>query len=90
MKKFFKERYHLHLLIGICLGFALTTLLTIYAQFSDFPPIIGFLVMGFFLTGISFAREWYFSYKDEVPFDVKDIFWTAIGGVVGGIIYYLV
>lgn len=98
MKKFLKERYHLHLaggaiaMIGLFLFSALTRYLDPFflwdiGIYFDSLRVWELGIIGFFISTIVGLKWEMYHYFKGAPFDKWDVIWTGIGGVIISIIY---
>lgn len=89
MGNFVKERYHLHLIGGIALGYPLTWGLFLYpsVQLADWGYFAGCPV-GFIILIPAALREVYNAIKYKAPSSLADIAWSFIGGFNGSLIYF--
>ena len=86
MYNFIKQRWHLHLLVG---ALCVTPLIWLLIKFDDSFNIgnIGqIIIAGIFGYFIGFCWEWYFSKYHEATFDKIDIYFTALGAILGTIL----
>ena len=83
MKKFFKERYHLHILGGFTTVTPFIWLLIKYDPSFDIGKIPQSIIAGLFGYGVGFIWEWYNSKFHEAPFDKYDIWFTVLGAIIG-------
>lgn len=86
MNKFIKQRWHLHLLGGAITVTPLIWLLIKFDDSFDIGKIGQTLIAGIFGYFIGFCWEWYNSKFNESPFDKMDIYFTALGAIIGTII----
>jgi hypothetical protein len=80
MKKFFKEHYHLHLLVGGLIGWVLST------TFDGVPLFFQFFLTIFVSTAIATMWEWGWAAAGKAIVDYWDVAWTVIGAVTALII----
>jgi hypothetical protein len=72
MKKFFKERYHLHLIVGALIGLILTF------TYAGVPVFIQYFLTMFVTGIIATIWEWGWAMKGN-PVDKWDVIWSIIG-----------
>jgi len=83
MKKFFKQNYHLHLLVGGLMGWVLSL------TFSGVPLFVQYFIT-IFVSGLTaVAWEWSWKMKNDAPIDYRDVFWTVLGAVITLTIFIL-
>ena len=88
MNKFITSRYYLHLIVGYCIGYNLTSI-TDFNVYSIINRIVGVYTITFICFCIGFCWEWLQSKFFEGKTDWNDIFWSAGGGFVGSIICFI-
>jgi len=83
MKKFFKERWYIHLICGAIVVTPLIWLLIKFDPSFDIGKTAQVFIAGFFAYCIGFMWEWYFAAFHEAPFDYYDIWFTVLGALIG-------
>ena len=83
MKKFIKERLHLHILGGAIAVTPIIWLLIKLDPSFDIGKIAQVFIAGFFAYCIGFMWEFYFAKFHEAPFSYKDIWFTVLGAILG-------
>jgi len=83
MNNFFKERWHWHILGGALAVTPLIWLLIKYDPSFDIGKFWQVFIAGFFGYVVGYSWEWYFGKFHEAPFDMRDIWFTALGAVTG-------
>jgi hypothetical protein len=72
-----KNNYHLHLVIGLIIGIILST------TFEGVPIFIQYLITTFIATVSGIAWEWFWKMYNNSEIDYRDVFWGAIGSILG-------
>ena len=88
MNKFITSRYYLHLIVGYCIGYNLTSL-TDFNLYSTINKVAGVYTITFICFCIGFFWEWLQSRFFEARTDWNDIFWSAGGGLIGSILCFI-
>ena len=86
MNNFIKQRWYLHLLGGTLCVTPLIWLLIKFDSSFDIGKTAQIIIAGIFGYFIGFCWEWYFSKYHEAPFDKIDIYFTALGAIIGTIL----
>lgn len=86
MSHFTENRYHLHLIVGFLSAIAAAAVLSIFAELKNTEIVFQLFAPTFFVFFASGVWEWYFELKGG-KFDWMDIFWSAIGGLIGSLIF---
>lgn len=82
MSKFITSRYYLHLIVGYCIGYNLTSL-TDFNKYSIINKIAGIYAITFITFCCGFFWEWLQSKFFEGKTDWNDIRWSGVGGCLG-------
>jgi hypothetical protein len=88
MSKFITSRYYLHLIIGYCIGYNLTSI-TNFNLYPTIDKIVGVSAITFIAFCFGFFWEWVQSKFFEGKTDWDDIRWSAIGGFIGSLLCLL-
>ena len=86
MNKFIKQRWHLHLIGGAVTVIPVILLLIEFDPSFDIGKTGQIIIAGIFGYFIGFSWEWYYSKFHEAPFDKMDIYFTALGSIIGTIL----
>ena len=89
MIQFIKQRFWMHFLVGTAAGYLLTYFLTFHAHYSDFPIVVGTLLIAFILWCGGFVWEWLTSTFIGGEWSWDDVLWSAIGGALGASMWYI-
>lgn len=94
MKKFFnkfiKERWYLHVIVGIIISVFFTPFALAHMQFTQVPLWFAAFVNFLINAGLAFVREGYYAEKKMAVFSWSDIFASGIGGIIGYILYLVI
>jgi len=82
MNKFITSRYYLHLIVGYCIGYNLTSL-TDFNKLSIINKVVGVYAVTFICFCMGFFWEWLQSKFFEGKTDWNDIRWSGVGGCLG-------
>lgn len=88
MSKFITSRYYLHLIIGLAIGYNLTSL-TDFNKYSIINKVVGVYAITFICFWFGFFWEWLQSKFFEGKTDCDDIKWSAIGGFIGSLLCFI-
>jgi hypothetical protein len=88
MNKFITSRYYLHLIIGLAIGYNLTSL-TDFNKYSIINKVVGVSAITFIAFCFGFFWEWLQSKFFEGKTDWDDIKWSAIGGFIGSLLCFI-
>ena len=88
MSKFITSRYYLHLIVGYCIGYNLTSLTDFY-KYSIIDKLVGIYTIAFICFCLGFIWEWIQSKFFEGTTDWNDIKWSAVGGFVGSVLSFI-
>lgn len=94
MKNFIIQRYWLHLLVGICLGFIMGFLAKFY-EFGNTDKVVADFATGVVIFIIAGLYEWgqttYVQSKhpNTDSWDWKDVIYSGFGGLIGCGISYI-
>ena len=88
MSKFITSRYYLHLIVGYCIGYNLTSL-TDFNKYSIINKVVGVYAITFITFCCGFFWEWLQSKFFEGKTDWNDIRWSGVGGLLGSIICFM-
>ena len=86
MNNFLKQRWHLHILGGALAVTPLIWLLIKYDPSFDIGKTGQTVIAGIFGYVVGYSWEWYHGKFHESPFDIRDIWFTALGAVIGTIL----
>lgn len=86
MNKFIEQRYHLHLIGGAITVTPIIWLLIEFDPSFDIGKTGQIIIAGIFGYFIGFCWEWYYGKFYEAPFDYNDIWFTALGSILGTIL----
>jgi hypothetical protein len=86
MNNFIKQRWHLHLIGGSITVTPLIWLLIRFDPSFDIGKTGQIIIAGIFGYFIGFCWEWYYGKFHEAPFDYNDIWFTALGSILGTIL----
>ena len=76
MKNFLKQNYHLHLLGGALIGWALSL------TFSGIPLFVQYFITIFVSTLLGIGWEWGWTAYNKSPIDYRDVFWGVVGSIL--------
>ena len=88
MTKFITSRYYLHLIVGLAIGYNLTSL----TDFHNYPiggKIAGIASITFIAFWVGFFWERIISQFFGVRLDWNDIRWSTYGGLIGSILCFI-
>jgi hypothetical protein len=88
MSKFIKSRYWLHFIIGLAIGYNLTSITDFY-KYSTINKVVGVYAVTLICFCIGFFWEWIQSKFFEGKTDWNDIRWSAVGGFVGSVLCFM-
>lgn len=88
MNKFITSRYYLHLIVGYCIGYNLTSI-TNFNLYPTIDKIVGVSAITFIAFCFGFFWEWLQSKFFEGKTDWYDIKWSAIGGFLGSLLCFM-
>lgn len=88
MSKFITSRYYLHLIIGLAIGYNLTSI-TNFNLYPTIDKIVGVSAITFIAFCFGFFGEWVQSKFFEGKTDWDDIKWSAIGGLLGSLLCFI-
>ena len=86
MNNFIKQRWYMHLVGGAVIVTPIICLLINLDPSFDIGKIGQTIIAGIFGYFIGFSWEWYYSKFHEAPFDKIDIYFTALGAIIGTIL----
>jgi len=76
MKNFFKQNYHLHLLVGALIGWVLSM------TFEGVPLFVQYFITIFVSTVLGVVWEWIWKMKNDALIDYRDVFWGVVGSIL--------
>ena len=76
MKKFLKERYHLHMIGGGIFAYILTL------TFAGVPIVFQYFLTLFLSGAFAIAWEWFWAMKNGNKEDYWDVCWTMVGATI--------
>lgn len=85
MKNFFKQNYDRHILYTFVIFFF--ALFRMNLKDCEWFGVL--FISTLFAIILNFAREGYYEKFHEAPFDIKDILYGGLGGLLAGIMYII-
>jgi hypothetical protein len=86
---FVKQNYHKHFGYSLVLTFFAIWFLFAFAHLGDTGNFFPIFIGGFGAYGVNFAREWYYGYKYDAPWDWTDLNMGSYGGILGASLFLI-
>lgn len=88
MTKFITSRYYLHLIVGLAIGYNLTSL-SDFNEYAWYNEIVGVVAITFIAFWYGFFWERLRSQLFGIKLDWNDVSWSAFGGLIGSILCFI-